>query len=617
MRQTLEAIRKCEFEARLFVSLLIVLVSCILSYAVFPGESISALVGRYAGYAPSTSRTAGFLISGLLIVFASVLRMWAGSILSSQRVMAFSVQNDVLRTEGPYLLVRNPIYLADLLAMIGFTLSMPPVALLMPVLIFLHYLQLVRYEEFSFSSRFPQAYSRYTDLVPRLVPSVRSTAAFVSRTRKLQITKDGFRNNALYVLFVPGFILAAVLGHFFYAVLVGLPAVLDWAFIHTRKGLEKDVKRAKRGRKKVFEDILYAQCWEDPQLDRAAFSIRPNDVVFTITSGGCNALTFLLDDPRKVIALDINPFQNHLLRLKMSAFKTLPHDELLEFLGLRDSDRRSTLYQRVRSHLALPAREYWDGQEAKIEQGLIHCGRYEGYMKLLRTWLRRLIGRRVIEAFYQAKTADERVLVYQSQWENIWWKMFTRIFLSRTTMTLFFDKAFFAHLDRDFSFGDHFAGRVQHALTRLPMKENYFLSYILLGHYYDEDHLPAYLAKENYDIIRKRLDRIEIVTESCERYFGTVTDSAISKFNFTNIFEWMSPEECERLLRETIRVAKNGSVMTYRNLLVPRQRPDSLALWIRQDKEAAEVLYRRDLSFIYSKYVVEHIKKEAFHGVSR
>jgi len=180
-------------------------------------------------------------------------------------------------------------------------------------------------------------------------------------------------------------------------------------------------------------------------------------------------------------------------------------------------------------------------------------------------------------------------------------------------MTLLFDKAFFRYLDKDFSFGTHFAGRVKHALTRLPMRENYFLSYILRGKYYSEDHLPPYLARENYETIKKRIDRVEIVTESCERFFQTLPDSSVSKFNYTNIFEWMSPEECERLLRQTIRIAKDGAVVTYRNLLVPRQRPSSLAPWIQQDQDAAESLHQQDLSFIYSKYVIEHVRKE---GVS-
>jgi S-adenosylmethionine-diacylglycerol 3-amino-3-carboxypropyl transferase len=173
-----------------------------------------------------------------------------------------------------------------------------------------------------------------------------------------------------------------------------------------------------------------------------------------------------------------------------------------------------------------------------------------------------------------------------------------------------YNKAFFKYLDRSFSFGKHFALRAKHALTELPTKENYFLAYILLGNYYDENSLPPYLRRENYETIRNRINRIQVITDSCEHFFSVLPDCCISKFNFTNIFEWMSPETFTDLLKQTIRVARDGAVITYRNLLVFRERPASLANRIRCQREFARSLYERDLSFMYSNYVVEEIHKE-------
>jgi len=181
--------------------------------------------------------------------------------------------------------------------------------------------------------------------------------------------------------------------------------------------------------------------------------------------------------------------------------------------------------------------------------------------------------------------------------------------LSRKLTVLLFDKAFFAYVDGKLSFGRHFAGKAEYALTRLPMKENYFLSYILLGRFYSEEYLPHYLKRENYSIIRRRLERIEMVTDSCDHFFATLPDSCISKFNFTNIFEWMSPKAYEELLGETIRVAMDKAIMTYRNLLVLREHPACLDKNIHTRRHHAESLHARDLSFIYNNYVVEEIHK--------
>ena len=614
-------IQKFEFESRIFVSFSIVIFICVLSFSIFAHTPASAvIIGKIVGLSGATSLSAGFFIAALIAAGASVLRMWSGSILTSNRMMAFRVQNDSLMIKGPYLLVRNPIYLADLIAFVGFALCLPPIGVLMPVLLYLHYTQLINYEEVSLEKQFKEQYREYKSRVPQLIPNHRSVRFLVTVFKDLEINRDGFRHNAVYLLLIPGFIVASFTHEILHAIVIGIPAVVDWAVIHTKIGTTKKVPgrdlkkidhpKTKLGDKKIFKDILYAQCWEDPQIDRIAFNIAPDDVVFSITSGGCNVLTFLLDNPQKVIALDINPKQNYLLDLKISAFKKLSYGELLEFIGVEESKYRLQLYSRIRTLLQIESARYWDKQRKKIEQGIIHCGRYEGYMRLLKKiTITPLVRKGVVEKFFETEDAAAREELFHKKWENIRWWLLTRIMLSRRMNTLLFDKAFFTYLDEKFSFGNHFAKKAERAITQLPMKENYFLSYILLGRFYSKEHLPLYLRWENYDIIRSRLTRIEIVTDSCEHFFSTLPDSYISKFNFTNIFEWISEDAYEDLLKETIRVAKDRAIMTYRNLLVFREHPASLGRNIHSLKQMAKSLHERDLSFIYNNYVVEEIHK--------
>jgi S-adenosylmethionine-diacylglycerol 3-amino-3-carboxypropyl transferase len=541
---------------------------------------------------------------------ASFLRIWSGSVLTSKRMMSFAVKTDELLSAGPYRLVRNPIYLADLVAFCGFTLCLPPVGLLLPVLLFLHYTQLIGYEEISLRREFGPAYAAYQDRVPRLIPRIGGLRSLGPALAELTITRDGLRHNALYLLFIPGFVLAAATGRLVWALVVGLPAVVDWAIVHTKIGIVKDdAKPAVKA--KMYEDVLYANCWEDPQLDRAAFKIGSDDVVFSITSGGCNVLTFLLDDPRKVIALDVNPHQGYLLELKMAAFRTLAHEEVLAFFGVRPCRDRAGIYRhRLRASLTADAARFWDGRSKRIARGIIHGGRYESYMRLLRRTVVAGFGkRRLINRLFAAESQAERKRLYDEEWRGLRWTLLTKVMLSRRLNVLLFDRAFFAYLDRDFSFGRHFAAKAERALVRLPMKENYFLAYILLGRFHDERFLPPYLRRENFAVVRDRLDRVEIVTAPCEAYFAGLADSTISKFNFSNIFEWMAPAAFEALLRETVRVARDKAVLTYRNLLVFRERPASLAATLRPQRDLAQALLETDLSFIYDNYVVEQVEK--------
>ena len=613
MSVLLSRLQRVEFEARIFISFGIVILICVVSFGVFADSlNTAVLLGRAFGLPAGTSSPLGYLAASLLMAAASLLRIWSGSVLTSKRMMSFRVRVDKLCFSGPYVLVRNPIYLADLIAFSGFALCLPPVGIVLPVLLFGHYTQLISYEERSLLKEFGREYAEYRSRVPSLIPTPQSLRRLLSAFKEFAINRDGLRHNALYLFFIPGFMIAAATDRLLWAIVLGVPAVVDWAVVHTKIGTAKDgAKPAEKARPgKVFRDVLYANCWEDPALDRAAFGIDADDVIFSITSGGCNVLTFLIDNPRKVIALDLNPHQSHLLELKMAAFRGLSYEQTLEFSGVRPSSSRSRYYRMVRPLLSREAAAFWDRRPEKIEPGFVHCGRYEGYMRLLRKAVVVLPRKqRLVQEFYETESPAARQRLFQERWEGPAWRFLTRVMLSRRLNSRLFDRAFFAYLEEDFSFGQHFAAKAERALTELPLKENYFLSYILLGKPYDESNLPHYLRKENWDAIRGRLDRIEIITAGCEAYFSTLPDSSISKFNFSNIFEWVPEAAFEALLRETIRVARDGAVLTYRNLLVPRRRPESLGTHILSCPEISESLRAADLYFIYDNYVVEKIRK--------
>ncbi|MBK9225893.1 MAG: DUF3419 family protein [Ignavibacteria bacterium] len=604
--KTVSRLLRYEFEARIFVSFFIVALACIISVVFFSRSSpLYAAIFGVVGLEKYSSLM--FLFASALLILTSVLRIWSGSLLSSKTVMSFKVQSDSLVISGPYLLVRNPIYFADLLSLIAFSLFLPLPGILIPILFSIHYMRLIKYEEIAFSKIHPASYSNYLEDVPRLIPTHYSFTGFLRSKPQIILNKDGIRHNALYCLFVPGFIVGFFTESFLIVILTGIAGVVDWAIVHTKIGLRETSKKQKAS--KVFNGVLYSQCWEDPQIDREAFNIQKVDVVFSITSGGCNLLSFLIDDPKTVIALDLNPHQNYLLELKMAAFRFLSYDSMLRFIGVRECSNRIMNYGFLRSVLPKLAQNYWDKNLQMIEQGIIHCGRYEDYMKLLRQGLRMIISERTIRLFFETDDVKKRKLLFESEWDNRRWKFFTKVLLSRKTMSLLFDKAFFKYLKTDFSFGEHFTEKVKEALTQLPTKENYFLRYILLGKY-DENHLPPYLRREHFETIKSRLNRVRIVTGSCDSYFSQIPDNSITKFNFTNVFEWMSEEAFMSLLNETVRVAKDDSVITYRNLLVPRKHPDSLSISIHSEDEFAEQLHRKDLSFIYDSYIVERINKQ-------
>lgn len=233
-------LKKSEFEARIFVSLGIVAVVTLPSLLLFRDTpSLFVIAGALLGADAGTALSWGYGIVAAFLAVCSIFRMWAGSILTPERVMAFKIQVDKLNTEGPYRIVRNPIYLADLSAMCAFALCLPWVGLVMPVLFYFHYVRIIQYEEVSLSARYGEAYREYSAEVPRLLPSPTRIAIVPAALREFRLTPSGFRHNALFILFVPGMFVAAFTQNFLHALVIGLPGVIDWAVIHTVIGTRK------------------------------------------------------------------------------------------------------------------------------------------------------------------------------------------------------------------------------------------------------------------------------------------------------------------------------------------------------------------------------------------
>ena len=109
--------------------------------------------------------------------------------------------------------------------------------------------------------------------------------------------------------------------------------------------------RKKHGQTLRLSTIRYAQVWEDADVLLGALDARPGDVHLSIASAGDNALALLTTRPARVLAVDMNPAQLSCLALRIAAYRTLSHPELLELIGSRPSTRRLDLYERSRKAL--------------------------------------------------------------------------------------------------------------------------------------------------------------------------------------------------------------------------------------------------------------------------
>lgn len=111
-----------------------------------------------------------------------------------------------------------------------------------------------------------------------------------------------------------------------------------------------------------FRRLVYTQIWEDPEADLAALRLPVGATIVTISSGGCNALSYLTARPAQIYAVDLNDAHLSLLRLKLAGLRALSsYAEFWQFFGEASSPANSALYrERLRPALDPQTRSYWD-----------------------------------------------------------------------------------------------------------------------------------------------------------------------------------------------------------------------------------------------------------------
>jgi S-adenosylmethionine-diacylglycerol 3-amino-3-carboxypropyl transferase len=345
--------------------------------------------------------------------------------------------------------------------------------------------------------------------------------------------------------------------------------------------------------------------WEDPALDRAAFELEPGARIATVCSGACNTFSFLLDDPSSILSFDYNPAQVWVLELKAACFERLDYVAMLEMYGVRPSMRRKRLLEATLPALSSGAAEFWKQQPWLVEKGLLNGGRYERFVGAFGSLLRRIQGRRRIEGLFLERDRAEREQFYHSEWDNWRWRLLFRLFFNKRVMARRgLNPDYFHFDDGSASFAESFERRTRQAIVDLPTWDNYFLAQYVLGRYLGEDHLPEYLWPENFESIKRSVDRLDMRVGDVRSVFDDVPPSSLDAICLTNVFELMSESESRFVLPRIARALRPGGRMTLRNLMIPRSVPSEMASVLKLDVQRSRELHQRDRSFVYRSYQV-------------
>jgi S-adenosylmethionine-diacylglycerol 3-amino-3-carboxypropyl transferase len=378
----------------------------------------------------------------------------------------------------------------------------------------------------------------------------------------------------------------------------------------------------------AFRGLVYPQIWEDPAIDLEALQIRPTDHVLAIGSGGCNILNYLVADPARISAIDLNGTHVALIRLKLCALRHLPdYEAFFRFFGAADRQGNLAAYaQHIRPHLDLGSRRYWEGRtitgRRRIESFTRNFYRYGllGRCIGMGHLLARLYGCNPRDLL-QAGSMQEQRTIFERELAPIFDKRFVRWLLSQPAALYGLGIPPSQHRSLAGAIPDGMARVLQARVERLAcdfdLNENYFASQAFGRRYGTgpDAPLPPYLQRCNYESIKSRCDRIGVFHVSMAEYLQRHSERSIDCFVLLDAQDWMTGNDLSLLWTEITRTARPQARAIFRtaaesNLLPGRVPGRILARW-GYDEGYCRELTRRDRSSIYGGFHLQSLRDAA------
>lgn len=304
--------------------------------------------------------------------------------------------------------------------------------------------------------------------------------------------------------------------------------------------------------------LVYNACWEDPAVDRRALCLAKDDVVMVITSAGCNALDYALDQPRSIHAVDANPRQTALLELKLAGIRRLEFEDFFALFGLGNHPRFQRIYAAaLRDELSPFARAYWDehGKWFLSRHGSFYFHGLSGFVaRGFRNYFRlRPALAKDVQDLLACETVDEQRRIYDERIaRELWTPMIKWILGRQVTMSLLG----VPHPQRRLVQEQHPDGvvgfirdAIEYVFRELPVRDNYFWRVYLNGSY-TRDCCPEYLKAENFNALKNGLaERIVPHTCTVTEFLATTTEP-ISRYVLLDHMDWMSSYHPDALVEE-------------------------------------------------------------------
>ena len=363
--------------------------------------------------------------------------------------------------------------------------------------------------------------------------------------------------------------------------------------------------------------LVYTQIWEDPQADLAALQLPLGSTIVTISSGGCNALSYLTAQPAQVYAVDCNEAHLALLKLKLAGIRAFSsYSDFWQFFGEAESPANAQLYRtRLRPRLDAHARAYWDKRNiigrpryAYFTNGFYRHGMLGRFIGLAHV-VARLAGIDLDALLTGEIDAPERVVAF-ARLERLFHSRLVRL-MTRTPALLFslgMPPQQRALLAGGAPLNEVLYRRLVRLIDGHPSDDNYFAWQALRRRYRGPGDrcLPPYLQKSNFARMRNDAGLIIPIHADLRAFLESLPAREVDAVVLVDSQDWMALDDIRALWNAIDRTGSEQVRVIFRTagMHSPLER-DELAtlrdIW-RRDEESSEIGYELDMSGIYGGF---------------
>jgi len=324
----------------------------------------------------------------------------------------------------------------------------------------------------------------------------------------------------------------------------------------------------------IKDQIIFNSSWEDPAIDRKLLNLDNSSEILTITSAGDNILDYLLDSPKSIASVDLNPSQTALAELKLAIIKADSYDDLFKLFGNGHYTNFENLLVRISPNLSSDSFNFWAKRTMYFNSrlsfyhygtsGLIARGFH--YHQKLSPKLRRLV----------LELADSSDIKQQhrkyKELESLLFDNWLARFLLDNRLAL----SLFGIPDQQYELVKKYneyqnihkfiVGSLSNVFKEFKLSDNYFW-YLYINGMYSKKTCPNYLKESNFELLKANASRVTLKTDTFYNTLKVSNSNIFSHIILLDHFDWFWKDRNTQfsVWKEIQRVAKPNAKILFRS----------------------------------------------------